>query len=109
MGFQISKREIQDIISCKQLVIENVLKKVYKSIQKYSDNPNNKINLSDEITNETNQRNFNNYAHHNQDNLLINYNNDNIIQGQDNNLRKIIEEKDLKIKELTNIIDVYFK
>merc|ERR1711976_1095387 len=34
LGFQITKTNIQDIIACKQNVIENLLKKVYKYIQK---------------------------------------------------------------------------
>lgn len=109
MGFNIGKKEIQDIISCKPLIIEKILKKVYNSIQKYSENPNNKINTSDEMVNEiSGVGNLNNDRSNNTDNITINYKNDHITHGQENNLKKIIEEKDLKIRELTNIIEVNY-
>jgi hypothetical protein len=51
MGFQITKDEINDVLNCKPLAIENLLKKVYRRIQKYNpdisqDREDNNLNLS---------------------------------------------------------------
>lgn len=100
LGFQISKQEILDVISCKPFAVENLLKKVYKAIQKYTGD---KSNLSGENYNE-------NASGHETSAGPNNYNKPSHYSGNSNTnespYRKIIEEKDLKIEELKNIIDV---
>ena len=102
------KNEIQDIIACKQGAIESVLLRVYKKIQNFSgveELNNGKNNLSSELVKEKenndrlNINNSNPYS----DNVKINY-----VNSTDSQLKRLLEEKDMKIEELKNIIEVYF-
>jgi hypothetical protein len=101
-----SKQEMQDVISSKPLAIENLLKKVYRNIQRYNPNVNKENNLSGDQSNLniSNNENLNiNRTNHEEKQMImnINYNNAN-----DQQLRKIIEEKDNNIQELKYIIEV---
>jgi hypothetical protein len=109
LGFQISKQDIQDIISCKPLSIENLLKRVYKLVQKYNPNTS-KDNISGDNSNlnlsGNENLNINRSIPKNEEghigNISGNYNNANEQQ-----LRKIIEEKDNSIQELKYIVEVH--
>ena len=107
LGFQISKQDIQDIIACKAMIIENLLKKVYKFLQKYNGENttvNNRNNISGDGENldiSNNEKLNINKSNPYSDEGGMNYNN-----AGDGQLRRVIEEKDHKIEELRNIIDV---
>jgi hypothetical protein len=91
-------------------VIENLLNKVYKYIQKYTANEEN----SENNKNNHSADNFNyenNYIEKlsvNKSNPLINEKNFNFDNMNDPRVRKILDEKDMRIEELKNIIDVYY-
>ena len=108
LGFQITKQEIQDIISCKPMVIENLLKKVYRHLQKYSGDNSNVNRNNNSGDNENLDLSNNDRLNINKSNPYSNEGRDNYINANDSQLRKIIDDKDLKIEELRNIIDVYF-
>jgi hypothetical protein len=115
IGFQLSKKEIQDIISCKPMSVENLLKKTYKHIQKFGSKENfNQNNLSNNQSNQSyDNKNLNlsdndNYTKINKSHTGIN---SMAMDGSNYNMnefqfKKIIEQKDSQIEELRNIIDV---
>jgi hypothetical protein len=97
----LNKNEIQDIINCKQGVVENLLKRVNKCIQRYmagdsslSKNLNSEINISEEEnpTNKNskiNKESFGEYDSYDRIKLL-----------------KSLKQRDSQIEELKNIVDV---
>ncbi len=102
-----NKSEIQDIIACKPGVIEKLLIRVYHKVQIYSggDEFSNIVkenvsgeNLKDKSVNDKlNINNSNPFS----DNVQLNY-----VNASELQLRRLLEEKDLKIEELKNIIEV---
>jgi len=90
------------------MVIENLLKKVYRHLQKYSGDNSNVNRNNNSGDNENLDLSNNDRLNINKSNPYSNEGRDNYINANDSQLRKIIDDKDLKIEELRNIIDVYF-
>jgi hypothetical protein len=110
LGFQISKKEIQDIIACRPNVIENLLKKVYKNIQKYSANDETSENINKNNQSAENFKYDNNNENLNIDKTNPSFKDKNLNYGDisDPRIKNMLDEKDMRIEELKNIIDVYF-
>ena len=89
------------------MIIENLLKKVYKFLQKYNGENttvNNRNNISgdgDNLDISNNEKLNINKSNPYSNEGGMNYNN-----AGDGKSRRVIEEKDVKIEELRNIIDV---
>ena len=68
IGINLSKNEINDIITCKQNAIEELLKRIYKAIEKKTGK---KINFENKNYNNNNfnNNNFNNNFHENENEL----------------------------------------
>ena len=98
-----NKNEIQDIINCKQGVVENLLKSVNKCIQRYmagdsslSKNLNSEININ--LSEEENPTNKNSKINKESFGEYDSY--DRI------KLLKSLKQRDSQIEELKNIVDV---
>ena len=78
LGIKLTKTEINDIIKCEHLAIENLLQRVYNVLQK-------KVNMNNESKKTNSNTN---------------------IQNNNNMLRKTLEEKENIIKQLHDIIEV---
>ena len=86
------------------MIIENLLKKVYRNLQKYTGETKNEKNEESQLNLSDNEKlNINKSDPYSKDGQQL-YSNVN-----DSQLRKVIEDKDLKIEELRNIIDVSIK
>jgi hypothetical protein len=82
------------------MIIENLLRKVYRNLQKYTgeikkENEESELNISG-----NEKLNINKSDPYSKDNQFS-YGN-----ASDSQLKRVVEEKDIKIDELRNIIDV---
>lgn len=103
----VSKKEIDDIITCKHMAIENLLKKLYEKIQKY------RPNIQEE--NLQNLQNFQNFEAQQDSPVKVSVNNNQFNQPEYNNIgdsskdqfyRQQIIERDSVIEELKQALEV---
>lgn len=90
------------------MVIENLLKKIYKCIQKFTGESNTNNYEKNNNSGEQYEQDFSNNEKLNINNSNP-YNQNKNYNQNDSQLRKIVDDKDLKIEELKNIIDVKLK
>ena len=86
------------------------MKKVYKNIQKYSANDETSENINKNNQSAENFKYDNNNENLNIDKTNPSFKDKNLNYGDisDPRIKNMLDEKDMRIEELKNIIDVYF-